>query len=162
MKESEELMECNAVHFHRGTLFQLEEAHFYVITNMLIQLNKTVNYHDELYKAVQRSKKDSRQERKNRLENRTNTIPESYEITTRAYRRDPDVIAEVLLRANGLCEKCNKNAPFIRASDGTPYLEVHHMIRLADGGEDTVENAIALCPNCHKELHFGQIELLVL
>ncbi|WP_147195697.1 HNH endonuclease [Rummeliibacillus stabekisii] len=36
-----------------------------------------------------------------------------------------------------------------------PNLEVHHIKRLADGEEDTVENAIAVCPNCHRELHFG-------
>ncbi|WP_342542729.1 HNH endonuclease signature motif containing protein [Paenisporosarcina sp. FSL H8-0542] len=36
-----------------------------------------------------------------------------------------------------------------------PYLEVHHIKRLADNGEDSVENAIAVCPNCHRELHFG-------
>ena len=39
--------------------------------------------------------------------------------------------------------------------DGTPYLEVHHKIPLAKDGEDTIENAEALCPNCHREKHFG-------
>ncbi|MGL6002403.1 MAG: HNH endonuclease, partial [Plesiomonas sp.] len=56
---------------------------------------------------------------------------------------------------NGCCQKCKNEAPFNRKSDGTPYLEVHHKIFLSDGGEDTVENSIALCPNCHRELHFG-------
>jgi 5-methylcytosine-specific restriction protein A len=35
-------------------------------------------------------------------------------------------------------------------------LEVHHKIRLADGGFDTVENAIAVCPNCHRQCHHGR------
>jgi len=48
-----------------------------------------------------------------------------------------------------------KPAPFLRKKDQSPYLEVHHMIQLADGGEDTTENAVALCPNCHRQLHFG-------
>jgi 5-methylcytosine-specific restriction protein A len=26
---------------------------------------------------------------------------------------------------------------------------------LSTGGEDTLENAIALCPNCHRRAHFG-------
>ena len=69
--------------------------------------------------------------------------------------RNPNVIIEVLSRAGGICERCNKQAPFIKKKDNTPYLEVHHKIMLSDGGEDTVENAIALCPNCHRELHFG-------
>ncbi|TDA69847.1 HNH endonuclease signature motif containing protein, partial [Halomonas marinisediminis] len=37
----------------------------------------------------------------------------------------------------------------------TPFLEVHHLIRLKDGGPDTVENCAALCPNCHRKLHYS-------
>ena len=37
--------------------------------------------------------------------------------------------------------------------DGTHYLEVHHIDQLAKGGADTVENAVALCPNCHRKMH---------
>ncbi len=69
--------------------------------------------------------------------------------------RNPDVIAEVLERAKGQCECCDESAPFIRAKDGTPYLEVHHKVFLSNGGEDSVENAEALCPNCHRKKHFG-------
>lgn len=82
-------------------------------------------------------------------------IPPQIEVLTTAFVRNPDVIAEVLLRAGGLCEKCGNAAPFIRKSDGTPYLEVHHWTPLAEGGEDTVENAGALCPNCHRQAHYG-------
>lgn len=48
-----------------------------------------------------------------------------------------------------------KKAPFLRKKDNSPYLEVHHIITLANGVDDTVENAIAVCPNCHRELHFA-------
>lgn len=69
--------------------------------------------------------------------------------------RNPDVIAEVQARAESNCEHCGAPAPFLRR-DGRPYLEVHHRIPLAEGGEDTVENAVALCPNCHREAHHGE------
>lgn len=82
-------------------------------------------------------------------------MPKKVHVTSIAYNRNPDVIAEVLARADGKCEKCGKDAPFLRASDGTPYLEVHHWLPLAKGGEDTVDNAGALCPNCHREAHYG-------
>jgi 5-methylcytosine-specific restriction enzyme A len=82
-------------------------------------------------------------------------IPETVQVVTTAFKRNPDVVAEVLQRAQGYCEACGYQAPFLRASDGTPYLEVHHIIPLAEQGEDTVENAVALCPNCHREVHFG-------
>jgi len=74
---------------------------------------------------------------------------------TTQYYRNQDVVVEVLDRADGCCEACKEPAPFSRSSDGSPYLEVHHKVRLADGGEDSVENAIALCPNCHREAHYG-------
>lgn len=82
-------------------------------------------------------------------------VPIRIEITTVAYRRNPDVVAEVLLRASGTCETCKNKAPFLRSSDGTPYLEVHHKVQLSSGGHDTVANAIAICPNCHRRAHFG-------
>ena len=81
-------------------------------------------------------------------------IPEQQIVLTRIFKRNPDVISEVLRLANGVCQGCDQLAPFKRA-DGRPYLEVHHRKPLADGGEDTVENAIALCPNCHRERHYG-------
>ena len=82
-------------------------------------------------------------------------MPKTATVTATVYLRNPDVGATVLLRAGNNCEGCGKPAPFLRLSNGTPYLEVHHKHRLADGGTDTVENAIALCPNCHREAHHG-------
>lgn len=82
--------------------------------------------------------------------------PEEVQVISRSFRRNPDVIVEALYRAAGKCELCNALAPFLRKSDGSPYLEVHHKVKLADGGDDTVDNAHALCPNCHRREHFGQ------
>lgn len=92
--------------------------------------------------------------RKRKLESASKT-PKVLSVTTKVYARNPDVVADVLIRAEGICEKCKKRAPFIRAKDNSPYLEVHHKVMLANGGEDTIENAIALCPNCHRESHYG-------
>ena len=105
-------------------------------------------------KAVAASIRLSPSQRRKRLSSAAK-MPTKIEIRTTTFRRNPDVAAEVLLRANGICEKCRAAAPFSRAADGSPYLEIHHVIHLADGGEDTVENAVALCPNCHREAHFG-------
>jgi hypothetical protein len=86
-------------------------------------------------------------------------IPHRISVTTTVFQRNPRVVAEVLLRASGTCEACHEPAPFQRrrvgGRSGSPYLEVHHIKKLADGGEDTVKNAEALCPNCHREKHFG-------
>lgn len=85
-----------------------------------------------------------------------NANPERAESTSAAaFQRDPSVVAWVLQQADGECELCGKPAAFRRRSDGTPYLEVHHPHTLAEGGPDVVENAVALCPACHRELHHG-------
>ncbi len=81
--------------------------------------------------------------------------PQKVQVTTYAFVRNPYVVAEVLLRAIGNCEECKSAAPFARRKDGTPYLEVHHRTPLSEGGEDSVENAMAVCPNCHREKHYG-------
>jgi len=82
-------------------------------------------------------------------------LPDVRPVVVLSFRRNPDVVAEVLERANGHCEDCSMPAPFNRKSDGTPFLEVHHLLMLAHGGEDVVENAKALCPNCHRRQHYG-------
>ncbi len=82
-------------------------------------------------------------------------LPVQISVVTSVFLRNPDVVAEVLFRANGICEGCRNGAPFVRASDGSPYLEVHHRVQLAQGGTDTVENAQALCPNCHRQRHYA-------
>jgi len=83
------------------------------------------------------------------------SLPEKVKILSTAYKRNPDITAEVLFRANGICEKCKQPAPFKRAKDNTPYLEIHHRKPLAKGGRDDMSNTMALCPNCHREMHFG-------
>lgn len=76
-------------------------------------------------------------ERKNLIQYRSNAI--------RVY---------ALRRANGSCEACKKEAPFITKA-GQPYLEPHHIRRLSDGGPDHPEWVITLCPNCHRRAHYG-------
>ncbi|WP_157843095.1 HNH endonuclease [Bacillus sp. FJAT-44742] len=60
-----------------------------------------------------------------------------------------------LQRAAGFCEACGKEAPFVN-KEGTPFLEVHHINRLSDGGPDHPEFVAAICPNCHRRAHYSQ------
>ncbi|MBD5514422.1 MAG: HNH endonuclease [Lachnospiraceae bacterium] len=55
-------------------------------------------------------------------------------------------------RAAGVCQLCNKPAPFYN-KNGEAYLECHHVVWIARGGDDEVYNAVALCPNCHRKMH---------
>lgn len=109
---------------------------------------------DDFINEVNKSMVESSNQRRSRLKHAPR-IPDRIVVYTFVFKRNPDVVAEVLMRANGRCEKCGNSAPFIRKKDNSPYLEVHHKVQLSDEGEDTIENAIALCPNCHREQHFG-------
>ncbi len=77
----------------------------------------------------------------------------SAHVSTRLNRARSEAIRlYVLRRANGRCEGCKADAPFARA-DGSPYLEPHHVTRLADDGPDHPAKVIGLCPNCHRRAH---------
>ena len=78
-----------------------------------------------------------------------------FQYTIKQYSRNLYVIKLALQRANGTCECCNESAPFLRM-EGSPYLEIHHLIPLSEEGNDDIDNVSAICPNCHKELHFGE------
>ena len=80
--------------------------------------------------------------------------PKKQSKETTSYDRDPRVVAWILQESDGICESCERPAPFVKP-DGDFYLEVHHLRRLADGGSDRRTNAVAVCPNCHRELHYG-------
>lgn len=102
---------------------------------------------------VSKSLKLSRTARLRKITEATKQPPAKFQAQVTRYTRSPHVIAERLAIADGQCEKCRKPAPFKRLRDNTPYLEVHHVKLLSQGGLDTVENTQALCPNCHSEVH---------
>ncbi len=81
--------------------------------------------------------------------------PERVVGTTMSFKRSAEVAEWVLKYAKGVCEHCSAPAPFV-TKDGTAYLEVHHVKPLAEGGADTVENAVAVCPNCHRAAHYAR------
>lgn len=59
--------------------------------------------------------------------------------------------------AQGICQLCDKEAPFLDRQ-GNPFLEVHHIDYLSKGGEDEIDNVVALCPNCHRRIHMLEDE----
>nr|POR04551.1 hypothetical protein BOH68_17095 [Cobetia sp. MM1IDA2H-1] len=61
-------------------------------------------------------------------------------------------------RANYQCEYPNCSwIPFLDSSNKN-YIETHHIIPLAMGGPDILENCIALCPGCHRQAHYSSPE----
>jgi 5-methylcytosine-specific restriction protein A len=71
---------------------------------------------------------------------------------TTSFHRNEFVSENAKRLAKGICQLCNEPAPF-NDSEGKPFLETHHIVWLARGGEDSIENTVALCPNCHRRMH---------
>jgi 5-methylcytosine-specific restriction protein A len=89
---------------------------------------------------------------KEMVENQPKSTPSKRTTTSETYERDEKVVRYALLRSNGCCELCDKPAPF-KKKDGSPFLEVHHIDFLSNGGDDSIDNVSALCPNCHRKMH---------
>lgn len=122
---------------------------------------------DHSYNPVQDLEKLTKDKRKSIFKKDNNTIIKraikkserndnrkvpSYRLTeTKSYDRDLDIREAALRLANGICQLCDKNGPFLL--DGRPYLHAHHIEYLANGGKDILENVIAVCPNCHEKIH---------
>ena len=85
---------------------------------------------------------------------RGNPSPKARRTAIMHFQRDAVVKGWVLQQAAGVCECCEKPAVF-NGADGLPYLELHYVRQLAEGGADMVSNAVALCPSCHAEIHHG-------
>jgi 5-methylcytosine-specific restriction endonuclease McrA len=95
-------------------------------------------------------------ELRSKLVNKLNDKPLSFSISTqKAFDRSRLIVTYALSRANGICEGCEQQAPFLR-KNGDPYLEVHHIAEVSNGGSDSPVNVIALCPNCHRRVTHGQ------
>ena len=107
-------------------------------------------------KRQKQAKKLSLDELKNRA-SKSNPISNEYKTVVKQYVRSAYVVEYAKRLAKGVCQLCDQPAPF-HDKKGIPYLETHHIVWLARGGEDTISNTVALCPNCHKRMHLLDLE----
>lgn len=56
----------------------------------------------------------------------------------------------LIRQTKGHCELCGRLAPF--EYNNKPYLELHYMKPIAEGGAPTINNMVVLCPNCHQRI----------
>ena len=95
-----------------------------------------------------------------KLRKRIETAPEkigSRNVISKQYDRNQDVVEFTKRQANGICQLCGHSAPF-KDKNGIPFLEVHHIQWLSNDGDDTIDNTVALCSNCHRKMHVLDLE----
>lgn len=73
-------------------------------------------------------------------------------VTTNNYERNPFVTEYAKRWAEGICQLCEQPAPF-KNKKGEPHLHTHHIKWLSKDGEDSINNTVAICPNCHDRMH---------
>lgn len=78
------------------------------------------------------------------------------QVVSEVFEHDQLVSEYVKRKAGGTCQLCDGPAPFT-GRHGEPYLEIHHIVPRTEGGADTIENTVALCPNCHRRMHELQL-----
>jgi predicted HNH restriction endonuclease len=133
---------------------QIEEGYLWTLKPDVSEWFENYFYHESVIEKVKLSLNDNVDARRKRLSSKSADMKE-FIVQLKQIRRNADVVAEALYLANGICQKCKKDAPFLTKNDRRPYLEVHHVIPLSQGGKDGIENVLALCPNCHREIHYG-------
>lgn len=82
----------------------------------------------------------------------TSDNPGTQKVCSTEYIRNHYISEYAKRIANGVCQLCGLPAPF-KDSNQKDYLETHHIHWLSKGGSDSIENVVALCPNCHRKMH---------
>jgi 5-methylcytosine-specific restriction endonuclease McrA len=59
---------------------------------------------------------------------------------------EKELRAKILERDGHVCRIC-----FVGSE--TKKMQVHHIVPLSDGGDDTISNLIVLCSRCHTDVH---------
>lgn len=88
----------------------------------------------------------------------SNADPEKREYLIETYARNRGWVAEAKNRFGVYCMCAGCRNTFLKP-DGEPYIEVHHIIPLSDGGEDSLWNLSVLCAHHHRLAHFGENDI---
>lgn len=85
-----------------------------------------------------------------------NTTPSQIEQTIKTYPRNNILRTYVKERSGYSCEMPDCTYVGFDKNDGKKYVEIHHINPLSQGGEDSINNTVALCPNCHRKIHYAK------
>lgn len=87
--------------------------------------------------------------------------PTVQESLSRRIERGP--IGDLVKQANGhrcqICEQLDLNPIAFLKAEGTPYVEAHHVVPVSEQqvGSLSAANVITVCPNHHRQLHYGDV-----
>jgi 5-methylcytosine-specific restriction protein A len=152
-----------AVHIFRGEVKLYEEPTMKQQKGRLVCIfplligNKDFYSSQEEFEKIEKNqegklKKQDKQSVYESAKRASNQTKKKSTATVQVYYRDPIISTHVKNRAHGRCDLCGEYAAF-NDRNGNPYLECHHVEWLSHGGRDSIENAVALDPTCHRKMH---------
>lgn len=102
-------------------------------------------YRDNIKKVIQKEVSNEKEKLKRRY------IPRKSNVASKA--------KELFKQMNGrvYCEICTFDFEEFYGEMGKEYIIAHHRVPLKEGGDDTIDNIILVCGNCHEILHNNQI-----
>lgn len=154
----------------KGHLYRLKD-YSTIDTEDLKIINNLKKLLNKIYKNEYSEQQDDEVEYQNsdwvepkRTIGKVNKTERSYSNNSRGYRpRNRSIRNASLFDSNYMCEINSNHITFINKSTGKNYVEAHHLIPMEyydefDYSIDVEPNIIALCPNCHEEIHKSNYE----
>lgn len=121
------------------------------------------NYQNDIIEALKNNENDDTSNYEYRYENKKQKSENEDRI--KIYVRDSRIGRKALQLAGFKCEFDSKHETFISNANSENYVEAHHIIPIKYYYNDEFEysidneaNIVALCPTCHRRLHYGQLE----
>ncbi len=78
---------------------------------------------------------------------------EKITINGKSYKRHNYLMAQIKKYRGHKCQFCSTT---ILKANGEYYIEACHIKSKAEGGKDSLDNILILCPNCHKLFDYGR------
>jgi len=73
-----------------------------------------------------------------------------------SFVKDRQLASEAKRKAKYRCRACG--GALGDPTKASRYVQAHHVEPLSEGGSDTADNLLVLCPNCHAKMHAGVIK----
>jgi hypothetical protein len=82
-------------------------------------------------------------------------IPEKIDTIIQIWRRNRLIVSDQKRRVKNRCEIPGCQYQPFNKDSGEQYSEAHHIIPLGRAGSESPKNLAILCPNHHREIHYG-------
>jgi len=78
-------------------------------------------------------------------------------VEKRSFIRDQALARAAKKDADYACEVCRDRLD--HPAQRQRFVQVHHIKPLSEGGADTAENMVVICPTCHARVHAGELSI---